>query len=85
MDLMAVATAWQMLEGCVEEILVVSPRRSRWRSLRWVRDDMRAFSGGDRIDMDCAWLPSVVFEVRSGDAWPERERRISWSMLTFDS
>ncbi len=39
-------------------------------------EERRAFSGGERIEFGDEWSA-----VRSGEGWPERERRISWSML----
>ena len=61
-DLIAVATAWQMVEECVEEIVVVWAMSLQWRSLRWAMDARRAFSGGDRIDVGDVWSA-----VRSGE------------------
>lgn len=39
-------------------------------------EDRRAFSGGERIEVCEEWSA-----VRRGEGWPERERRISWSMM----
>ena len=39
-------------------------------------EDRRAFSGGEKIEVVDEWSA-----VRSGEGWPERERRISWSMV----
>ena len=73
--LIVVATAWQMLEGCVEAIVAVWARSLEWRSLRWATEERRAFSGGESIEVGDEWSA-----VRSGEGCPERERRISWSM-----
>ena len=50
---------------------------SRCKELRCVSEERRARSGGERID---GWLEEVEV-VRSGEGWPERERRISCSMV----
>jgi len=47
---MAVATAWQMLDGCVDAIDAVCARSLQWSSLRWAMEERRAFSGGERIE-----------------------------------
>lgn len=73
---MAVATAWQMLLGCVEEMLAVCARSLQWISLRWATEARRAFSGGESIEEGDEWVV-----VRRGEGWPERERRISWSIV----
>lgn len=65
-----------MLDGCEEAIVAVWSRSVRWRSLRWAIEARRAFSGGERIEGLEAWEV-----VRRGEGWPERERRISWSIL----
>jgi hypothetical protein len=39
-------------------------------------EERRAFSGGERIEVGDEWSA-----VRSGEGCPERERRISWSMV----
>ena len=49
-DLMAVATAWQMLDGCVDAVDAVCARSLQWSSLRWAMEERRAFSGGERIE-----------------------------------
>jgi hypothetical protein len=61
----------------------------RWmcRSLRRAREERRARSGGETMLLRglVGLLVSLVGEVaerRSGEGWPERERRISWSMVT---
>lgn len=71
-----------MVEGWVVVIVSVEWRRERWRVLRWERDARRALSGGERIELrswDGAVLLLVV--VRRGEGCPDRERRISWSMV----
>jgi len=45
-------------------------------SLRWAMEARRAFSGGESIEVGDEWVV-----VRRGEGWPERERRISWSMV----
>lgn len=74
---MDVATAWQTGDGWLEAIVLRCERRERWRVLRWVREARRAVSGGERREVG----EGLVVEVRSGEGWPERERRISWSMV----
>lgn len=76
-ELIAVATAWQILDGCVVAILPVWAISLQWRLLRWATEVRSAFSGGDSIEVGDEWSA-----VRSGDGWPERDRRISWSMVT---
>ena len=51
-------------------------RSSQWSLLRWSMEERRAFSGGERIEVGDEWSA-----VRSGEGWPERERRISWSIV----
>lgn len=75
--MIAVATAWQMLDECVDASVAVWERSLEWRSLKWATEERRAFSAGERIDVDDDWSAE-----RSGEGWPERQRRISWSMLT---
>ena len=48
----------------------------RWRELKCAREESRARSEGESIVAVAA-----SGEERSGEGWPERERRISWSML----
>ena len=48
----------------------------RWRELSCAREESRARSEGESIV-----VVTASGEERSGEGWPERERRISWSML----
>jgi hypothetical protein len=74
-DRIAVATAWQILEGCVDARIAVRESRVRWRSLKWATEERRAFSGGERTEVGDEWSA-----LRSGEGCPDRQRRISWSM-----
>jgi hypothetical protein len=47
------------------------------KSLRWATEARRAFSGGESTEVGDEWSAA-----RSGEGWPERQRRISWSMAT---
>jgi hypothetical protein len=60
----------------VFDIVVVLERREQCRELRCAMEERRAFSGGERMEEGDEWSA-----VRSGEGWPERERRISWSMV----
>ena len=54
------------------------------RVLRRAREVRRERSGGvrdERGDWECWAWGSVGEGERRGDGWPERERRISWSIL----
>jgi hypothetical protein len=65
-----------MVEGCVSDMVVVLERRVQCRELRCATEERRAFSGGERMEDGDEWSA-----VRRGEGWPERERRISWSMV----
>jgi hypothetical protein len=60
----------------VLEIVVVLERSVQCRELRCAMEERRAFSGGERMEEGDEWSA-----VRRGEGWPERERRISWSMV----
>ena len=57
-------------------MVVVLERRVQCRELKCAMEERRAFSGGERMEKGAEWSA-----VRSGEGWPERERRISWSMV----
>jgi hypothetical protein len=80
---MAAATARQMTEGWADAQWAVAARRWVCWSLRRVREERRARSGGERVVSlgVVVVVVGVVKERRSGEGWPERERRISWSMV----
>jgi hypothetical protein len=78
-----------MTEGWEAEMWEVDVCRWMCRSLRRAREERRARSGGERMVLRVllsvvVWLlvGGEVAERRSGEGWPERERRISWSMVT---
>jgi hypothetical protein len=57
-------------------MVVVLEIRVQCRELKCAMEERRAFSGGERMEKGAEWSA-----VRSGEGWPERERRISWSMV----
>lgn len=77
MDLIDVATAWQMLEQLFEDIFSVRESSLQCRSLRCAIEARSAFSGGDRRFE----APFEALFVRRGEGWPLRERMISCSMI----
>lgn len=48
--MIAVATAWQMLDGCEVAMVAVWASSLQWRLLRWAMEERRAFSGGESIE-----------------------------------
>lgn len=69
---MDVATAWQMLDGCVVAIVDACASNLQCRSLKCAIEERSAFSGGERMEFGEEWSA-----VSSGEGWPESERRIS--------
>jgi len=59
---MAVATAWQILDGCPFAIVAVWAMSLQWISLRWATETRSALSGGDSIEEGDEWSA-----VSSGD------------------
>ena len=57
-------------------MMFVLERRVQCRLLRCAMEERRAFSEGERTEEGDEWSA-----VRRGEGWPERERRISWSIL----
>jgi hypothetical protein len=74
------------------EICAVALSSLMCRSLMWASVARRARSGGESAFVaelsegwgSFAWTAAAAAAAsrRSGDGWPERERRISWSMLS---
>jgi hypothetical protein len=76
-DRIDVATAWQMLDWLLEDMLSVCESNLQCKLLRCAMEARRAFSGGERRSED----PFEVPAVKRGEGWPLRERMISCNMV----
>jgi hypothetical protein len=75
-DRIDVATAWQMLDWLLEDMLSVCESNLQCKLLRCAIEVRRAFSGGERRSEVAFEVPAV----RRGEGWPLRERMISCNM-----
>lgn len=77
MDSTAAATARQMALGWDAAICLAAVMSLTWTSLRWAAEASSWRSGGV---MPAAKSASAEAGRSRGEGWPDRERRISWSM-----
>lgn len=80
-------TARHIVDGWKEDICDVWLRRNLCKRLKRAMGSRRAFSGGERSGKPSleSRLSSSADFSKIGDGWPDRERRISWSILGRDS